>query len=93
MQLNPIALKNGAITMAYYLCYALAVWGGGLAVPSGPCTPGLGDLLLIFAPVPSGVLFLKNLYRYIHRKQEVLISALIHGAALVCYFTLMGKFL
>ncbi|MBS1607007.1 MAG: hypothetical protein JST42_30415 [Bacteroidetes bacterium] len=43
------------------MIYGLVVWVGERISPSGPCTPGVGAMILIFTPMVAAGLFLFSL--------------------------------
>ena len=58
------AIRRELKLVLFYVVYILTTFLIDKALPSGPCTPGPGFLLLLLLVPISILLFLRDLYRY-----------------------------
>jgi hypothetical protein len=85
--MNNKTVKNTVLTLLFYGLYFLLSYIAEYFVKSGPCTPGLGILLLIFLPFLSLFLCIASLIRYFsYQKKYVRFSLIIHSVMLVLFF-------
>ena len=89
------ALQSAILTIVFYLAYYLLSLLGEYFDKTGPCTPGLGVLLLIFLPILTLILLIVNLIKYYSRNEKHLkYSILIHGLvflSLLCVYIYISK--
>jgi hypothetical protein len=85
---NP-GVKKVRLTIIFYLIALLLFFLLEEIEPTGPCTPGLGIIGLIFLPYLSLVLFVINFIMVFRGKIENKYSAIIHlvvGLSLIILF-------
>jgi len=84
--INQIRLKaffsGSGSTLLLYTIAAIIIYLAEKVAPSGICNPGLGALLLIFTPVLSTLLLIKNLNKDIDARR-LTASTIIHLAVAV----------
>jgi hypothetical protein len=74
---NPLIRKT-SLTVIFYLCSWLIIYGLSEAYPSGPCVPGLGVLAFVLLPVIAFILLGYNFYQTMEGKKENKLSMFIH---------------
>ncbi|MCE3076101.1 hypothetical protein [Chryseobacterium gwangjuense] len=89
------ALQSAILTIAFYIAYYLLSLLGEYFDKTGPCTPGLGILLLMFLPIVTLALLIVNLIKYYYYHEKHLkYSILIHGLvllSLLCFYIYISK--
>jgi hypothetical protein len=71
-------LKKVGLTLLFYSLAATSIYLLNKAEPSGPCTPGLGIMLLLLLPFISAVLFVVNSIKTYKGSKSNMLSAVIH---------------
>jgi uncharacterized membrane-anchored protein len=83
-------IKNVGLTLLFYGAYALLVFVTDKNSPSGPCTPGIGIMLLLLLPFVSGILCLKKFIKARAGDTSNHVSAVIH-LVVVAVFIILFK--
>ncbi len=83
--------RNALFTgLSYAVYFVLALILENLS-PSGPCTPGLGALLIMLWPFVIWLLLIIDIARFFRRK-EVGISIMIHILMFLIFLILINKY-
>ena len=84
-----MTLKLIKPTLLFYAIAVAAIYILGKISPSGPCTPGLGDLsFFLLLPIAGGLL-LRNIYLTFKVDKSNLIIVILHIVALGLIFAVM----
>ncbi|WP_431210897.1 hypothetical protein ACQ86N_33830 [Puia sp. P3] len=70
-------------TVIFYAVYCVAAWVLERVAPSGPCTPGLGVMVLIFTPMVGLALFLFSLIGRIVGRRDFVGPMLVNAGVVV----------
>lgn len=77
-KIENLYLKNALFTIGFYFLLLIVSYFLDIISPSGPCTPGLGALILLALPFISGLMLIINVFRYFLYKKELISSIIIH---------------
>lgn len=77
-------------TIAFYALFALIVFVLNKIAPSGPCTPGPGILLLLFLPIISIGLLVRNIFNALTKQTSNGRVILVHLVIMIFFITLVS---
>ncbi|MBT33065.1 MAG: hypothetical protein CMO01_25685, partial [Thalassobius sp.] len=79
--------KNGIITLSFYGIYFLMAFLLEKALPSGPCTMGMGYALIFSLPIITVFLLIKNIFQKLKKDRKTKISISLHSLVIVCFYS------
>jgi hypothetical protein len=76
-------------TLCFYALFiGLGYWANRIS-PSGPCTPGLGFLVLMLLPVISSVLLIVTLVSVAKGRKPQILPAMVHGIVIMAFICML----
>jgi hypothetical protein len=76
------------VTLGIYAILAALIYWADRVSPGGPCTPGMGILLLLLVPIISAILLVVTLVLVLRGRRTQIVPAILHGLVIIAFVIL-----